>query len=81
MIVLIKHKQQLTTHNNMTVLIKYKHQITTHNNLMIYSIDNTQQSMDALIDTHTHTLHVRESGPSSPNRGLNEHKHLQTKLN
>ena len=67
------------THNNMIVLIKYEQQLTMHNNLMIYSIDNTGQSMDALINTHT--LHVRESGPSSPDRGLNEHKHLHTKPN
>lgn len=43
----------------MTVLIKYKQQITTHSNLMIYSIDNTQQSMDALVN-NTHTQHLFE---------------------
>jgi hypothetical protein len=44
----------------MTVLVKYKQEITTHNNPMIYLIDNTQQSMDALINTHTHTTCSRE---------------------
>ena len=38
--------------------------------------------MDALVNnTHTHTLPIRESGPSSPKIGLNEHKLLRTKLN
>ena len=44
----------------MTMLIKYEQQIMTHSNLMIYSIDNTQQSMDALVNTHTHTTYSRE---------------------
>ena len=36
--------------------------------------------MNALAN-NTHTLPVRESGPSSPNMGLTEQKHLPTKPN